>query len=266
MIQQESRLNVADNSGAKEVLCIRVLGHTRQRYAGVGDKIVVTGKQLRTIGGEWLHPDDGQVLEARLAIERADGSGLVQVPGPLSFYRRDALRPAGTVGQISVKQLVDRVVAEAEHAPNRTGQLFQVEDLALSLVRARRHPRWVLQGKAVDGLLSLAVAFGYAAGVWEQSMQMRRDATSGAVARRQKRKAGLRKAEVAEQMMAKPKLDALSIARSKRSEDRSISQADVAIAIKDELRNTVPKHEALLKWVRRWERDGDLTKSSRRGK
>ncbi len=44
MIQQESRLLVADNSGAKEVLCIRVLGGTRRRYAGVGDKIVVTVK------------------------------------------------------------------------------------------------------------------------------------------------------------------------------------------------------------------------------
>ncbi len=44
MIQQESRLNVADNSGAKEVLCIRVLGGTRKRYASVGDKIVVTVK------------------------------------------------------------------------------------------------------------------------------------------------------------------------------------------------------------------------------
>ena len=41
MIQQESRLQVADNSGAKEVLCIRVLGGTRHRYARVGDKIVV---------------------------------------------------------------------------------------------------------------------------------------------------------------------------------------------------------------------------------
>lgn len=44
MIQQESRLAVADNSGAKEVLCIRVLGGTRRRYASVGDKIVVTVK------------------------------------------------------------------------------------------------------------------------------------------------------------------------------------------------------------------------------
>ena len=44
MIQQESRLNVADNSGAKEVLCIRVLGGSKRRYARVGDKIVVSVK------------------------------------------------------------------------------------------------------------------------------------------------------------------------------------------------------------------------------
>ena len=44
MIQQESRLTVADNSGAKEVLCIKVLGGTRKRYATVGDQIVVTVK------------------------------------------------------------------------------------------------------------------------------------------------------------------------------------------------------------------------------
>ncbi len=44
MIQQESRLNVADNSGAREVLCIRVLGGSRRRYAGVGDIIVGTVK------------------------------------------------------------------------------------------------------------------------------------------------------------------------------------------------------------------------------
>lgn len=45
MIQTESRLNVADNSGAKEVLCIRVLGGTGRRYASIGDVIVVTVKE-----------------------------------------------------------------------------------------------------------------------------------------------------------------------------------------------------------------------------
>ena len=44
MIQQESRLKVADNSGAKEILCIRVLGGTKRRYARVGDLIVATVK------------------------------------------------------------------------------------------------------------------------------------------------------------------------------------------------------------------------------
>ncbi len=46
MIQQESRLKVADNSGAREVLCIRVLGGTRRRYASVGDIIVVSVKSV----------------------------------------------------------------------------------------------------------------------------------------------------------------------------------------------------------------------------
>jgi large subunit ribosomal protein L14 len=50
MIQQESRLRVADNSGAKEILCIRVLGGTRRRYARVGDVIVATVKDASTTG------------------------------------------------------------------------------------------------------------------------------------------------------------------------------------------------------------------------
>ena len=50
MIQQESRLKVADNTGAKEVLCIRVLGGTKKRYASIGDKIVVTVKDATPNG------------------------------------------------------------------------------------------------------------------------------------------------------------------------------------------------------------------------
>ena len=50
MIQQESRLKIADNSGAKEILCIRVLGGTRRRYARVGDIIVATVKDASTTG------------------------------------------------------------------------------------------------------------------------------------------------------------------------------------------------------------------------
>lgn len=50
MIQQESRLKVADNSGAKEVLCIRVLGGTSKRYASIGDQIVVSVKSASPAG------------------------------------------------------------------------------------------------------------------------------------------------------------------------------------------------------------------------
>jgi len=50
MIQQESRLGVCDNSGAKEILCIRVLGGTRRRYARVGDIIVATVKEANPTG------------------------------------------------------------------------------------------------------------------------------------------------------------------------------------------------------------------------
>lgn len=75
MIQQESRLAVADNSGAKEVLCIRVLGGTKRRYASVGDKIVVAIKSATPSGGV----KKGQVAKAVIVrtkkeIRRADGS------------------------------------------------------------------------------------------------------------------------------------------------------------------------------------------------
>ena len=55
MVQQETRLAVADNSGAKEVLCMRVLGGTKKRYAGVGDKIVVAIKSAIPSGNVKNH-------------------------------------------------------------------------------------------------------------------------------------------------------------------------------------------------------------------
>ena len=75
MLQQESRLAVADNSGAKEVLCIRVLGGTKKRSAGIGDVIVVTVKDA-TPGG---NVKKGAVVKAvvvrtKKEIRRADGS------------------------------------------------------------------------------------------------------------------------------------------------------------------------------------------------
>ncbi|MCC8173138.1 MAG: 50S ribosomal protein L14 [Odoribacter sp.] len=75
MIQQESRLTVADNSGAKEVLCIRVLGGTRKRYARVGDKIVVTVKNAIP-GGDLKKGTVTKAVVVRTAKEyrRPDGS------------------------------------------------------------------------------------------------------------------------------------------------------------------------------------------------
>lgn len=75
MIQQESRLKVTDNSGAKEILCIRVLGGTRRRYAHVGDVIVATVKQANPSGGvKKKSIVKAVVVRTRNAIRRPDGS------------------------------------------------------------------------------------------------------------------------------------------------------------------------------------------------
>ena len=77
MIQQETRLKVADNSGAREVLCFKVLGGSRRRYASIGDLIVVTVKQAIPDG----MVKKGQVTRAvvvrtKKEIRRSDGSYL----------------------------------------------------------------------------------------------------------------------------------------------------------------------------------------------
>ncbi len=75
MIQQESRLAVADNSGAKEVLCIRVLGGTGRRYASIGDKIVVSIKSsLPSSEVKKGTVSKAVVVRTRKEIRRADGS------------------------------------------------------------------------------------------------------------------------------------------------------------------------------------------------
>ena len=75
MIQQESRLSVADNSGAKEILCIRVLGGTRRRYAKVGDIIVATVKEANPSGAvKKKSVVKAVVVRTRNQIRRKDGS------------------------------------------------------------------------------------------------------------------------------------------------------------------------------------------------
>lgn len=75
MIQQESRLSVADNSGAKEVMCIKVLGGTRKRYASVGDKIIVAIKSALPSGDVKKGTvSKAVVVRTKKEIRRQDGS------------------------------------------------------------------------------------------------------------------------------------------------------------------------------------------------
>ena len=75
MIQQESRLKIADNSGAREVLCIRVLGGTKKRYASLGDKIVVTVKNaIASSSIKKGTVSRAVVVRTKKEVRRKDGS------------------------------------------------------------------------------------------------------------------------------------------------------------------------------------------------
>ncbi|MBK6389706.1 MAG: 50S ribosomal protein L14 [Saprospiraceae bacterium] len=108
MIQTESKLNVADNSGAKIVQCIRVLGSTRRRYAGVGDVIVVTVKDATPNGGikkgtvskavivrtsKEIHRKDGTYIRfddnAVVLLTNADEPRGTRIFGPVARELRD---------------------------------------------------------------------------------------------------------------------------------------------------------------------------------
>ena len=96
MIQTESRLSVADNSGAKEVLCIRVLGGTSRRYAGIGDIIKVSIKDAAPRGrvkkGEVY---SAVVVRTAKGVRRPDGS-LVKFDGNAAVLLNNKLEPIGT--------------------------------------------------------------------------------------------------------------------------------------------------------------------------
>lgn len=75
MIRQESRLNVADNSGAKEVLCIRILGGTGKKFATVGDKIIVSIKSATPSGNAKKGTVSRAVIvRTKKEVRRKDGS------------------------------------------------------------------------------------------------------------------------------------------------------------------------------------------------
>lgn len=97
MIQQESRLKVADNSGAKELLCIQVVGGSRRRYASIGDIIVATVKQAAPHGSV----KKGDVVKAVVVrtakeIVRSDGSLIRFDENAAVILDNDAVGPRGT--------------------------------------------------------------------------------------------------------------------------------------------------------------------------
>ncbi|ONI46769.1 50S ribosomal protein L14 [Candidatus Epulonipiscioides saccharophilum] len=96
MIQQESRLKVADNTGAKELLCIRVMGGSTRRYASVGDVIVASVKQA-TPGGVVKKGDVVKAVVVRTVkeIRRADGS-YIRFDENAAVIIREDKNPRGT--------------------------------------------------------------------------------------------------------------------------------------------------------------------------
>ena len=96
MIQQESRLKVADNSGVKEVLCIRVLGGTRRRYASIGDVFIATVKDAIP-GAAVKKGDVVRCVVVRTAKEcrRPDGS-YIKFDENAAVLINDQLQPRGT--------------------------------------------------------------------------------------------------------------------------------------------------------------------------
>jgi len=97
VIQQESRLRVADNTGAKEILCIRVLGGSTRRYAGIGDIIVATVKQASPTGDVKKSAVVRAVI-VRVAKEyrRADGSYIKFDDNAAVILAEDLQNPKGT--------------------------------------------------------------------------------------------------------------------------------------------------------------------------
>ena len=96
MIQMQSRLDVADNTGAKSVMCIKVLGGSKRRYAGIGDVIKVSVKEAAPRGrvkkGEVFN---AVVVRTAKGVRRADGS-LIKFDGNAAVLLNAKLEPIGT--------------------------------------------------------------------------------------------------------------------------------------------------------------------------
>ena len=124
MIQQESRLKVADNTGAKELLCIRVLGGSTRRYASIGDVIVATVKDA-TPGGVVKKGDVVKAVVVRTvnSTRRKDGS-YIRFDENAAVIIKDDLTPKGTriFGNVPKKSCV-QVKVSRKHLPTVTPML-----------------------------------------------------------------------------------------------------------------------------------------------
>ena len=142
MIQQESRLKVADNTGAKEILCIRVLGGSGRRYAGIGDTIVATVKDAIPGGNvkkgevvkavvvrarkERRRPDGCQPQEQR---QRAARYAHLRPRGPRAsreeVHAHRLARPGGDLNMARIKK-GDQVIVIAGKDKGKTGRVLEV--------------------------------------------------------------------------------------------------------------------------------------------
>ena len=96
MIQEYTRLNVADNTGAKKVMCIRILGGSKRRYASVGDIIIVSVKQAMP-GGSIKKGDISKavVVRTKKEVHRQDGS-LIRFDDNAAVLINEASEPKGS--------------------------------------------------------------------------------------------------------------------------------------------------------------------------
>ena len=118
MIQQESRLKVADNTGAKEILCIRVLGGSSRRYAGIGDVIVATVKDSIP-GGNVKRGDVVKAVVVRTVKERrrADGSYIKFDENAAVIIKADNDPRSDTQMMVATKIPID-IISISEATPN----------------------------------------------------------------------------------------------------------------------------------------------------
>ena len=118
MIQQESRLTVADNSGAKEVLCIRVLGGTKRRYASIGDQIVVSVKSAMPSGNiKKGAVSKAVIVRTKKEVRRQDGSYI--------RFDNNAVVLLGTAGEMRGTRIFGPIAREL-----RDKQFMKIVSLA----------------------------------------------------------------------------------------------------------------------------------------